>query len=96
MTLHVALTVRNPSDVNTVADLLAEHARLSRAEPGCVRFELFQSREEPQVFFIIEDWESSAALDAHREAAAFTTIYLPRVLPLVERRAEEVASIGQG
>lgn len=91
--LHVTLTARNRSDVETIRDDLTEHARLSRAEPGCQRFELLQSREAPESFFILEQWESAEALETHRGATAFTTIYLPRVVPLVERRAEEVSRI---
>ena len=93
VSIHVSLTVRNQSDVAKVARLLGEHAKLSRAEPGCLRFELFQSNLDPHAFFIVEAWESQKALDVHREAQAFTTIYAPQVVPLVERAAHPVTPI---
>ena len=94
VSIHVNLTVRNQPDIERVHDLLAEHARRSRAEPGCLRFELFQSNLDPHAFFIVEAWESQAALDVHREAEAFVTIYAPQVLPLVDRGAHLVTPIG--
>lgn len=93
VSIHVSLTVRNPTDIENAAWLLAEHARLSRAEPGCLRFEVFRSNLDAHAFFIIEAWESQAALDVHREATAFRTIYAPQVIPLVERAAHPVTAI---
>ena len=60
---------------------------LSRQESGCVRFEAFESQTVPGTFTLIERWESQAALDTHCTAHGFTTIYVPQVLPLVDRVA---------
>ena len=54
VSIHVTLTVRNQTDIDRVRGLLAEHARLSRAEPGCLRFEAFQSNLDPHAFFLVE------------------------------------------
>ena len=35
------------------------------AEPGCIRYELWQDREEPGRFAMIEEWESEEALATH-------------------------------
>lgn len=94
VSIHVTLTVRNQSDITRVRELLTEHAARSGAEPGCLRFELFQSNLDPHDFFLLEAWESQEALDVHREAEAFRTIYAPRVLPLVDRAAHPVTPIG--
>jgi quinol monooxygenase YgiN len=93
ISIHVSLTVRNQPDISKVRDLLAEHARKSRSEPGCLRFELYQSNIDPHAFFILEAWESQAALDVHRQAEAFQTIYAPQVLPLVDRAAHPVTPV---
>jgi quinol monooxygenase YgiN len=37
----------------------------TRAEAGCVRYELCQSRTDPCDFVFIEEWASPSALDAH-------------------------------
>lgn len=83
--LNVLLTVKNPADVETVKGLLVEQGRLSRQEPGCARFEVYHSTADPNKFLLVEQWESQAAVDAHRKAQAYTQIYQPKVLPLVER-----------
>jgi quinol monooxygenase YgiN len=33
--------------------------------PGCIRYELWQDREQPERFAIIEEWESEEAQAAH-------------------------------
>lgn len=83
--LNVVLTVKDPGDVDEIQSLLAEQGRLSRAEPGCVRFEVYHSQTNPKVFLLNEHWSDQTAVDAHRKATAYTTIYQPKVLPKVER-----------
>ncbi|MCZ6792808.1 MAG: putative quinol monooxygenase [Planctomycetota bacterium] len=82
---NIVLRVKDEEDVDTIRDLLREQGRLSRGEPGCARFEVYHSQADPQVFLLVEWWESSGALDVHRTAKAYTEIYQPKVLPLVER-----------
>jgi quinol monooxygenase YgiN len=83
----VVLTARDLSAAQEIRELLARHVNLSRQEPGCVRFEAFESQTVQGSFILIERWESQTTLDVHRTAEGFTTIYAPRVLPLVERVA---------
>lgn len=87
--LSVVLTVRDEGDVAEIARLLTEQGRLSRAEPGCLRFEVNHSKSDTKVFLLNERWESQAALDEHRKAQAFTEIYIPQVLPKVDRVPHE-------
>lgn len=83
--LNIMLTVKDPADVEQIRNLLAEQGRLSRQEPGCLRFEVYHSQNDPRVFILNEHWESPSALDRHRTARAYTTIYQPQVLPKVDR-----------
>ena len=83
--LNVILTVKNPSDVETVKNLLVEAARNSRQEPGCKRFEVYHSTAEATKFVLNEHWESQEAVNGHRQGFAYTQIYQPQVLPLVTR-----------
>ena len=39
----------------------------SRAEEGCIFYNLFKATDEAGAFHFIEYWKSQAALDAHRE-----------------------------
>jgi quinol monooxygenase YgiN len=83
--MTILLSVKEAGDIAAVRGLLTEAARLSREEPGCVRFEAYQSNNDPARFILHEWWQSQAALDQHRQGVAYTTIYQPRVLPLVQR-----------
>lgn len=85
--LIVILTAKDLNCVEELRELLAMQVNLSRLEPGCVRFEAFESQTLAGTFILIERWASQAALDVHRTAEGFTTIYAPRVLPLVDRTA---------
>jgi len=85
ITMLVMLNVKDPSQVEAVRSLLSEQGRLSRQEPGCLRFEVYHSQNDTTRFVLCEHWESQAALDVHRTAKAYTTVYQPRVLPLVDR-----------
>ena len=93
--LTVVLSARDIVSVPKLRECLATQVNLSREEPGCVRFEAFESQTVPGTFILIERWETQAALDAHRTAKGFTTVYAPLVLPLVDRVAH-VCSMLQG
>ncbi|MDZ4819012.1 MAG: putative quinol monooxygenase [Planctomycetota bacterium] len=82
---NIWLTVKDAATVDQVRELLSEQGRLSRAEPGCARFEVYQSQNDATRFLLVERWESQESLDLHRTAHAYTTIYQPQVLPLVNR-----------
>jgi len=82
---NVMLAVTDPADVETVKELLAEQARRSSEEPGCVRFEVYHSQADAQQFLLIEQWQTQEDLDAHKQAKAFTELYIPKVIPLVSR-----------
>jgi quinol monooxygenase YgiN len=83
--VNVWLTVKDVADVAEVRSLLGEAGRLSRAEPGCLRFDVFHSEADPAKFLLHERWESREAWEVHRTGQAYTTIYQPKVLPRVNR-----------
>ncbi|MFM9057886.1 MAG: putative quinol monooxygenase [Planctomycetaceae bacterium] len=83
--LTILLTAKDAADVPRLCDLLARAVRLSRAEPGCLRYDVYHSSAEPRRFTLVEHWADQSALDAHRLAEAYTTIYKTTVMPLVDR-----------
>ena len=85
--LNVLLNVQQVGNIEQVRALLQHMAIASRAEPGCERFEVYHSHNEPAVFLLVERWATQAALDQHRLAKAFREHYTPLVLPLVDRVA---------
>jgi quinol monooxygenase YgiN len=54
-----------PEHVETVRPLYAELVRLTRREPLCRAYDLFEDRKQPGHFIFIEEWPHQAALDAH-------------------------------
>ena len=91
--LTVVLSAKDAASIPELRRLLALQVNLSRQEPGCIRFEAFESQSVAGTFILIERWESQAALDVHRTAEGFTTVYGPQVLPLVERVAHVCNSL---
>ena len=83
--INVQLKVKDSSDISKVGQLLQEHGRLSRAEPGCSRFDVYHSQSDPSIYLLCEYWESEADLEQHRLATGYLTIYKPQVIPLVDR-----------
>jgi quinol monooxygenase YgiN len=83
--LTILLTAKDAADIPRLRDLLVQAMRKSREEPGCLRFDVYHSTAEPRRFTLVEHWADQAAIDAHRLAEAYTTIYKPQVMPLVDR-----------
>ncbi len=47
------------------AGVVQRHLGLTRAEPGCVRFEV-ETSEDPRVWSVSEEFESEDAYEAHQ------------------------------
>lgn len=58
--------VREMTDTGTVAAI--------RAEPGNVRYEYYQSFEDPETVLLIDSWRDQAAIDAHHASPMMATI----------------------
>ena len=56
-----------PGREDEMAELLGGMCAPSRAEAGCIFYNLYRSTDEAGAFHFIECWKSQAALDAHRE-----------------------------
>lgn len=83
--INVWLTVKESEHVGAVAGLLAEATTWTRQEPGCLRFEVYHSEADPRKFLLVERWQQKSDWETHRTAKAFSEIYAPKVLPLVDR-----------
>lgn len=83
--LIVILKAKNLQDLPQLRELLAQQILMSRQEPGCLGFEALESQAEAGTFFLVEQWASQEALDVHRKAHACTTLYFPKIVPMVDR-----------
>lgn len=54
-------------EVDHVLALLPEHIRLSRAEPGCLQFDLWQDEVRPTEFHVTEVFRDARAFEAHQD-----------------------------
>ena len=62
-----------PESIDAVLAALPEHIRLTRAEPGCLRFEVTQSADNPTRFLVSEIFADEDAFDAHQQRARAST-----------------------
>ena len=69
------------------AGLFAKLTGESRKEPGCLMYQVHRHRTEPRRFFIYEQYQDDAALEAHRAATHFLQ-YAKKELPRVADRVE--------
>lgn len=67
--LHGHLTCRDTAQMLTALDLLQDHADASRAEPGCLRFDIAQS-DDPMVWTLAEVFADKDAFAAHQARTA--------------------------
>jgi quinol monooxygenase YgiN len=69
--LYVTIQVKpeHVSDFLEVVRYDAEHSE--KDEPGCLRFDVNQDREDPNRFYFYEIYRDEAALEAHRQTPHF-------------------------
>ena len=77
MALHVIAQLKSSGNnhPDVIREALAELVTKTVKEPGCLRFEISHSTDEPGVFYLVESWVDQAALDTHL-AAEYTRAYL--------------------
>ena len=69
--LHVTVQVK-PEHVREYLQAVAHDAEHSeREEPGCLRFDVVQDRDDPNRFYYYEVYKDEAALEAHRQTPHF-------------------------
>jgi putative acetyltransferase len=80
-TLTGTLTCTTQAEVEVVQKYLPDHIRLSRAEPGCLKFEVTQGAD-PMVWHLDEAFKDADAFAAH-QARAKTTIWAEKTATLI-------------
>ncbi len=76
-----------PGNEGEVARVFAIMQVESRKEPGCRMFVAHQHLSDPTRFFIYEQYDDQAALDAHRASPHFRK-YVAGELPKLGERVE--------
>ena len=71
-----------------VRDILISLIAPTQAEPGCLKYELFQNADDPTDFTFVETFASDAALDVHADASYIKA--LATTLTPLTRQASDV------
>ncbi|HVO87608.1 MAG TPA: putative quinol monooxygenase [Casimicrobiaceae bacterium] len=69
--IHTAHLDVFEANIESFRNRLLMHAATSRAEPGCLRFDVYQEVERPGTFLLFEVYRDAAALEAHRASVHF-------------------------
>jgi autoinducer 2-degrading protein len=87
MTVVLAVTwVAREGERDVVAELLRRMTPLSRAEPGCLQYDVHVDSDDSNRFVIFERYADDAALDAHAASPHFEELVLGQALSLLETR----------
>jgi quinol monooxygenase YgiN len=70
--VHVAVHVK-PETVDAFRTATLANAKASIHEPGCARFDVLQSPEDPTRFLLVEIYRTPDAQAAHRETDHYKT-----------------------
>ena len=68
----VAHLTSKPETIDATRAALEGFIEPTRAEAGCVYYELMQNNADPTDFTFVEEWESDETLDAHLESPHIT------------------------
>jgi len=67
----VVLIAARPDEAEATKSIVLTLADRSRKETGCVSYEVLQDKAAPERFVLVEEWSSTAALDAHNRTPHF-------------------------
>jgi quinol monooxygenase YgiN len=77
--------IAKSNSIEKMKELLSAMVAPSKAEKGCVLYEITQLKDKPEKFMAIETWENEEALDGHR-ASSHYTIYKSSFEPYCEHK----------
>ena len=75
MLIRVVRMTFTPAQVPAFLALFAATKDQIRAQPGCLRLELWQDADQPHIYCTHSHWGSPAALDAYRHSALFGRVW---------------------
>jgi len=87
----VAVTyVIKPGHEAEAVELFGKLTAATRAEPGCRMYQAHRSTVDPRRFFLYEQYDDQAALDAHRAAPHFARYATGGLFAILENRTPEL------
>lgn len=70
-----------PGQIDSVRQAHLRMVDRTRAEPGCMDYDLYQSVDNPSMMFFYENWTDQAALDQHMNTPAFYQVVRGEIDP---------------
>ena len=84
-TLKVIARIKaRPEKIDEMREMLSGLVAPTRAEAGCVRYELLHNTADPADFTFVEEWRDDAALESH-----FSTGHVQAALTRFQELAAE-------
>jgi quinol monooxygenase YgiN len=84
-TLRVIARIKaRPEKIDEMRALLAGLVGPTRAEPGCLRYELLHNLADPSDFTFVEEWRDDTALESH-----FNTEHIKQALTRFQELSAE-------
>ena len=95
MTITKRVTfIAKPDGIEKMKELLSAMVVPSKAEDGCLFYEIVQYKDKPEKFMAIETWRDEAALDGHK-ASAHYAIYKSSFEPYcLKKYTDELGVLG--
>jgi quinol monooxygenase YgiN len=63
--------IAKPDGIEKMKALLSAMVAPSKAEDGCIFYEIFQYENQREKFMAVETWRDEAALDGHKASAHY-------------------------
>ena len=80
----LAVTIRvKKNKIEEAQNFFRTFVSPSRSEAGCIQYDLFQSSDDPQIFYFFEKWKDDKAFDVHC-AQPFLADFQSRYVELLE------------
>ncbi len=86
--------IAKDDSIEELKQLLTDMVKPSQEEEGCLLYHIYQMKEKPTTFVVIETWESEEALDGHRNSKHYK-YYKSHFEPYTaEKYSDELIELG--
>jgi quinol monooxygenase YgiN len=86
MVINAVIYTFSPEDAEQAAGILRQLRDATRVEPGCIRYDVARSINDPSVFALFEEYVDQAALDAHLASESFHQFGINGIRKLAKER----------
>ncbi len=87
--------VAKDDHINQLKSLLEAMVMPSRAEAGCLKYNIYQIESDPKRFIVIEAWENEAALEGHKHSRHYKHYKSHYEVHTAEKFTENLLIIGE-